>query len=49
MAVATKFYYINRNKYKARKWNSMTKEEQIDYLETTKDKGMKRMNYMFIH
>ncbi|CAI4386301.1 CHS_3a_G0025170.mRNA.1.CDS.1 [Saccharomyces cerevisiae] len=49
MAVATKFYYISRNKYKDRKWNSMTKEEQINYLDTTKDKGMKRLDYRFIH
>lgn len=49
MAIATKFYYISRNKYKDRKWNSMTKEEQFNYLETTKDKGMKRLDYRFIH
>ncbi|CAI2034650.1 hypothetical protein SEUBUCD646_0I00150 [Saccharomyces eubayanus] len=49
MAVATKFYYISRNRYKERKWNLMTKEERTNYLDTTTDLGMKRLDYRFIH
>ncbi|USP78002.1 hypothetical protein yc1106_05276 [Curvularia clavata] len=34
-----KLFYIWRNKVRDRRWNAMTKEEQQDYLLTTKDEA----------
>lgn len=45
----TKAYYIWRNKVRDREWNSMTKEEQIRYLSTTKDSGSRRKDFRFAH
>ncbi|XP_014561513.1 hypothetical protein COCVIDRAFT_86257 [Bipolaris victoriae FI3] len=44
-----KLFYIWRNKVRDRKWNAMTKEEQQDYLLSTKDEGMKRLDFRFAH
>lgn len=44
-----KLFYIWRNKVRERRWNAMTKEEQQDYLLTTKDEGMKRLDFRFAH
>ncbi|KAF8678633.1 transporter [Rhizoctonia solani] len=38
-----KLYYIQRNKWKAARWNTMSTEERAHYLETTTDKGNKRL------
>ncbi|KAB5591823.1 MFS transporter [Ceratobasidium theobromae] len=38
-----KQYYIQRNKWKAARWNAMNTEEKAYYLETTTDKGNKRL------
>ncbi|KAB5589416.1 MFS transporter [Ceratobasidium theobromae] len=38
-----KLYYIRRNKWKAAQWNAMSTEEKARYLETTTDKGNKRL------
>ena len=38
----TKVYYVKRNQARDKKWNSMTREEQLQYLETTRDEGNKR-------
>lgn len=48
-AFVTKFYYIQRNKYKERKWLAMTPEEQEDYKLNTTDKGQKRLDFTFVH
>ncbi|KAG8679693.1 hypothetical protein FRC09_018791, partial [Ceratobasidium sp. 395] len=44
-----KLYYIQRNKWKATRWNVMTTDEKAHYLETTKDKGNKRLDFVFVH
>ena len=42
-----KIYYTYRNKSNQTKWNGMTKQEQKQYLETTTDKGNKRLDFVF--
>ncbi|KFX98370.1 hypothetical protein O988_04370 [Pseudogymnoascus sp. VKM F-3808] len=42
-----KIYYTYRNKSNRSKWTSMTKQEQQHYLETTKDEGNKRLDFVF--
>ncbi|KAI0847772.1 MFS general substrate transporter [Daldinia vernicosa] len=44
-----KAFYIWRNKLRDRKWNSMTQEEQENYILTTKDEGMQRLDFRFVH
>ncbi|KAB5589066.1 MFS transporter [Ceratobasidium theobromae] len=44
-----KLYYIRRNKWKAARWNAMSTEEKARYLETTTDKGNKRLDFIFVH
>ena len=44
---ASKAYYEWRNKIRDEKWNSMTKEQRLHYLNTTKDKGNKRLDFRF--
>ncbi|TFK49343.1 allantoate permease [Heliocybe sulcata] len=43
----TKLYYVWRNKSRDRKWNKMTKEEKVLYLQTTKDIGNRRLDFRF--
>ncbi len=45
----TKVYYVLRNRYRDRKWNAMTAEEQLTYLSTTTDEGNKRLDFRFQH
>ena len=45
--VAAKVYYVRKNSQRDRIWYSMTREERIDYLATTKDKGNKRLDFRF--
>ncbi|KAI5861286.1 MFS general substrate transporter [Durotheca rogersii] len=44
-----KAYYIWRNKQRDNKWNAMTREEQLNYLQTTTDQGNKRLDFRFAH
>ncbi|KAJ4372801.1 hypothetical protein N0V86_008167 [Didymella sp. IMI 355093] len=44
-----KAFYVWRNKVRDRQWNVMTKEEQDDYVVSTKDQGMKRLDFRFVH
>ncbi|KAI8964143.1 MFS general substrate transporter [Daldinia sp. FL1419] len=44
-----KVFYIWRNKVRDRKWNAMTQEEQENYILTTKDEGMQRLDFRFVH
>lgn len=46
---AVKAFYIWRNKVRDRQWNALTKEEQDDYIVSTKDEGMKRLDFRFAH
>ncbi|OAL04277.1 MFS general substrate transporter [Phaeosphaeriaceae sp. SRC1lsM3a] len=45
----TKAYYVWRNKSRDKKWNAMTQEQQLEYLETTTDEGNKRLDFRFAH
>jgi hypothetical protein len=47
--IGAKFYYMGINKKRERIWGSMNKEEKETYLETTKDKGNKRLDFRFAH
>lgn len=44
-----KAFYIWRNRIRDRKWNAMTPEEQENYVLTTKDEGMQRLDFRFVH
>jgi hypothetical protein len=44
-----KAFYIWRNKVRDRQWNAMTKEEREDYVVSSKDEGMKRLDFRFAH
>ncbi|KAI0814021.1 major facilitator superfamily domain-containing protein [Xylaria sp. FL0064] len=47
--LATKVYYIWRNKSRDRIWNAMTEEERANYIATTEDVGSRRLNFRFAH
>lgn len=49
MYILTKAYYVWRNKTRDTKWNSMTDEQRLEYLATTKDEGNKRLDFRFDH
>ncbi|KAJ3049956.1 hypothetical protein HK097_009063 [Rhizophlyctis rosea] len=42
-------YYIKRNAWKQRRWDTMTPEEQVQYLKTTTDTGNKRLDFRFAY
>jgi hypothetical protein len=44
-----KAYYVWRNKSKAKKWDALSEDEKVNYLETTTDKGNKRLDFRFQH
>ena len=44
-----KAYYIWKNNRRERVWNSWTPEQQKNYLDTTTDKGNKRIDFRFAH
>lgn len=44
-----KVYYVGRNKQRDRKWQSMSEDERLEYLATTKDQGNKRLDFRFQH
>lgn len=45
----TKAFYIWRNRVRERKWNSMSRQEQEDYLLHTTDEGQQRLDFRFAH
>lgn len=47
--IASKTYYVYRNKQRDEIWASMTREERVHYLRTTKDEGNKRLDFRFAH
>ncbi|PVI05873.1 MFS general substrate transporter [Periconia macrospinosa] len=47
--IGAKVYYMGVNKKRDEVWNAMTKEEKEQYLETTTDKGNKRLDFRFAH
>lgn len=44
-----KAFYIWRNKVKDGKWDKMSKQEKENYVLTTKDEGLKRLDFRFAH
>ncbi|KAF2205200.1 MFS general substrate transporter [Delitschia confertaspora ATCC 74209] len=47
--IGAKTYYVNINRKRERIWSSMSKEDKQVYLETTTDKGNKRLDFRFAH
>jgi hypothetical protein len=47
--IGAKIYYITVNKKRETLWSSMNKEEKETYLETTTDRGNKRLDFRFAH
>lgn len=45
--VLAKAYYVKRNDKRDRVWNRMSREERIEYLSTTTEKGNKRLDFRF--
>ncbi|KAJ9096220.1 hypothetical protein QFC20_006464 [Naganishia adeliensis] len=44
-----KAYYVLRNRHREGIWNGITPAEKAEYMETTKDKGNKRLDFRFLH
>ena len=49
MYTLTKFYYVYKNKRREQIWSAMSPEEQQAYLDGTKKKGNKRLDFRFAH
>ncbi|KAM0802956.1 major facilitator superfamily domain-containing protein [Usnea florida] len=47
--IGAKVFYIVKNRSRRQKWDAMTAEEKQTYLETTTDKGNKRLDFRFAH
>ncbi|PVH93441.1 MFS general substrate transporter [Periconia macrospinosa] len=47
--IIAKVYYVWRNKQRDKKWNAMSREEQLYYIRTTKDNGTRRLDFRFAH
>ncbi|KAF3934925.1 hypothetical protein ABW19_dt0206911 [Dactylella cylindrospora] len=47
MILASRYYYVWKNKKRAAIWDNMTVEEKANYLRTTTDKGNKRLDFRF--
>ncbi|KAL0935745.1 major facilitator superfamily transporter [Colletotrichum truncatum] len=45
--VSAKLYYVWRNKQRDRIWEAMSPEERQRYMDTTTDKGSKRLDFRF--
>ncbi|KAK6071935.1 phthalate transporter [Seiridium cupressi] len=45
----TKTYYVWRNKSRSAKWDAMTDQERLHYLNSTRDEGNKRLDFRFQH
>ncbi|KFG87251.1 phthalate transporter [Metarhizium anisopliae] len=49
LIIGIKAYYVLVNERRDKIWLSMTREERVHYLNTTKDEGSKRLNFRFGH
>ncbi|KAG8410864.1 hypothetical protein J3458_016619 [Metarhizium acridum] len=49
VVIGVKAYYVLVNQRRDKIWSSMTREERVHYLNTTKDEGSKRLNFRFAH
>lgn len=45
--ISVKLYYVIRNKRRNKVWDAMSAEEKDRYLDTTTDKGSKRLDFRF--
>ena len=45
--IFAKVYYVLKNNKRDRIWNGMSREERLQYLSTTTDKGNKRLDFRF--
>lgn len=45
--VGAKAYYVWRNRTRERVWGGMSREERVNYLKTTEEKGNKRLDFRF--
>jgi hypothetical protein len=45
--IAAKVYYVKVNAKREKIWSAMSKDEKDHYLETTTDKGNKRLDFRF--
>lgn len=39
--------YVSTNRYRQKKWNSLTELQKERYIQTTKDEGSDRLDFMF--
>ena len=44
-----KLFYIWRNKVRDAKWDALSPEEREDYILNSKDEGLKRLDFRFVH
>jgi hypothetical protein len=49
LIIGIKLYYKWRNARRDKIWNAMSQDERDHYLETTTDKGNKRLDFRFAH
>lgn len=47
--ILARYYYIFRNKQKDRAWNTLTIEQQEDYIKNTTDEANKRLDFKFVY
>ncbi|TVY42563.1 putative transporter [Lachnellula subtilissima] len=47
--IGAKAYYFWKNKKRDQIWDSMDRDQKLHYLETTEDKGNKRLDFRFAH
>ncbi|KAF2486466.1 major facilitator superfamily domain-containing protein [Neohortaea acidophila] len=47
--VGTKIFYVRTNRKRAAIWDAMDKQQREEYLNTTTDKGNKRLDFRFAH
>ncbi|GAB7349966.1 hypothetical protein MBLNU459_g0655t1 [Dothideomycetes sp. NU459] len=49
ICLLTKVYYVWRNRQRDKKWNALSEGQKVEYIETTKDEGNKRLDFRFAH
>ncbi|KAG7150049.1 putative transporter like protein [Verticillium longisporum] len=47
--IVAKGFYIYKNRSREKKWQAMTEDERIHYLDTTEDKGSSKLDFRFVH
>ncbi|KAL8781839.1 MAG: hypothetical protein Q9213_005841 [Squamulea squamosa] len=49
LIILSKLYYMSKNSQREKVWQGMSEAERANYLETTEDKGNKRLDFRFVH